>query len=177
MTDQQPTSSAPDESAPPGVADDALQDFWRVARSRAGIGNADVYLGIPWGEAVVPPAWSFGDSPELADSLLNLVLSGAKRATTGVEQEYLDQNEPLPQPGELSIILDGAGRPRALVREIEVRVLPFGDVTAEQAAAEGEGDLSLQWWRQAHQETFARYGYAVDDGTNVVWERFEVLYP
>jgi len=175
---QRDDTTSPDQTEPaPSLSDDALQSFWRVVRSRAGVGNADVYLGTPWGEAVVPPAWSFGDSPAMADRLLALVLSGAKRATTGVQQDYTDQDEPLPRPGELSIILDGAGIPRALVREIDVEVLPFGQVSAEQAAAEGEDDLSLESWRAAHRAAFARSGYEVDDETLVVYERFEVLYP
>ena len=35
---------------------------------------------LPWRYRKAP-RWSFGDSPELADDLLDLVLSGAKRAT------------------------------------------------------------------------------------------------
>jgi uncharacterized protein YhfF len=189
MTDEAPLRHEPVDDNPvaeealempidvPGLTDDALQQFWRVARSRAGVGNADVYLGVPWGEAVPPPAWSFGDSPAVADELVELVLAGKKRATTGVKQEYDDQGEPLPRVGELSIIVDGSGTPRVLVRETEVRVVPFGEVTPGQAAAEGEGDLTLEWWRQTHRDVFARYGYPVDDDTLVVWERFDVLYP
>jgi uncharacterized protein YhfF len=177
MTDQptSPDPTQPSSALVPSPDDDVLQTFWRVARSRAGVGNADVYLGVPWGEALVPPAWSFGEDPEMADRLIDLVLSGAKRATTGVEQDYTDQDEPLPQVGELSIILDGAGVPRALVREMDVQVLPFGQVSTAQAVAEGEGDL--EQWRAIHRETFARSGYEITDETPVVWERFDVLYP
>jgi len=161
----------------PETLDGMLQRFWELTQRYAHVGDFDVYLGKSWSQAVPPPAWSFGDSPEQADDLLDLVLAGRKTATTGLYQEYLDEGEPLPRPGELSIILDGAGLPRALVREREVRVVPFGEVTAEMAALEGEGDRSLEYWRRVHRAVFQRPDRPIDDATVVVWERFKLLYP
>lgn len=154
-----------------------MQRFWELTQRYAHVGEFDVYLGKSWSQAVPPPTWSFGDSPELADELLGLVLDGRKTATSGLRQEYVDGDEPLPHVGELSIILDGDGWPRALVREREVRVVPFGEVTAEMAAMEGEGDGSLAAWRSGHRRFWRRAGYQVDDASEVVWERFERLYP
>jgi len=161
----------------PDSLDGLIQRFWELTQRYAHVGDFDVFLGKSWSQAVPPPTWSFGDSPELADQALDLVLSGRKTAMTGLYQDYLDQGEPLPRPGELSIILDGGGLPRALVREREVLVVPFGDVTAEMAALEGEGDRSLATWRQAHQTMWQRPGRPLDDAAEVVWERFKVLYP
>ena len=163
--------------ARPETLDGLLQRFWELTQRYAHVGEFDVYIGKSWSQAVPPPTWSFGDSPELADELLELVLDGKKTATTGLYQEYLDADEPLPKPGELSIILDGSGVPRALVREREVKVVPFGEVTAEMAAMEGEGDRSLESWRRVHQEVWQQRGHPLDDSTEVVWERFKVLFP
>jgi uncharacterized protein YhfF len=156
--------------------DHRINAFWAVAHRYADIGDLDVVMGRQWGEAVPPPAWSFGDSPDMADRLLGLVLEGRKTATSGLYQEYVDSGQPLPKVGDLSIIVDGSGRPGALVRDVEVQTVPFGDVTPAQATAEGEGDCSLDSWREGHREFWLRDGYEVGDGTLVVWERFKVLY-
>src|SRR5690606_18327777 len=98
-------------------------------------------------ETAVPPAWSFGDSPELADELLELTLRGAKTAMASALWEFEAEGDPLPQPGDLSIVLDGAGKPQALIRTTEIEITPFGDVSAEHASLEREGDGSLSYWR------------------------------
>jgi len=156
---------------------DPIQDFWALACRYAHVSDLDVYLGTPWGKAVAPQTWSFGDTPELADRLLELVLDGTKTATSGLESEYVDAGEPLPRPGDLAIVLDGAGTPRALVRTVEVVVVPFGEVTPTQAAAEGEGDRTLTSWRAEHRSAWEARGQEVDDATRVVWERFKVVFP
>ncbi|MCL2317194.1 MAG: ASCH domain-containing protein [Actinomycetia bacterium] len=157
----------------PEPQDQAIQEFWEETRRYARVGILTSVLGTPWGTAMAPPAWRFGDTPDLADELLGLVLSGAKTATTGLLSEY-DQ---VPEVGDLSIILDGGGMPRALVRDTEIAVVPFAAITAAQAAAEGEGDGTLASWREDHREYWRRGGVDVDDDTPVVWERFAVLYP
>ncbi len=153
-----------------------LQQFWTLASRYAHVGDFDAFMGVPWGEAVSPQAWSFGSDPETADELLDLVLTGEKRATTGLHQEYVDEDEPLPQIGDLSILLDGASEPKALIRTEEVQIVPFSEVTEEQAAAEGEGDRTLDSWRQAHREFWSDQGAGFGDDSLVVWERFKVLY-
>lgn len=86
----------------------------------------------------------------------------------------------LPSPDLLSIVLDGSGHPRALIRTTDVRVVRFADVPAEHARREGEGAGSLEHWRRVHREAFRRSSPTqepVDDDTMVVLERFEVLVP
>jgi len=165
-----------DDQAVEVSGDDRINAFWEVAHRYADIGDLDVVMGRQWGEALPPPSWSFGDSAEMADRLLELVLAGRKTATSGLLQEYVDEDEPLPKTGDLSIIVDGSGRPRALLRDVEVKRVRFADVTSAQAAAEGEGDGTLESWREAHLQFWQREGYEVSDDTVVVWERFEVLY-
>ena len=150
---------------------DAVSEFWlRAARA------ADL------DPAAEPPAWSFADTPRLADELLQAVLDGRKTGTSTSMLELTDDGEPVPQPGELSIVLDGAGAPRAVIRTTAVRIAIFDDVDAEFAASEGEDDLSLAAWRDGHERYFRRVlerrGLSVDDvgGLEVVLERFEVVY-
>lgn len=152
---------------------DPLVDFWQTARGHVGDGRLDVILGE---DVVTPPqAWAFGDSPELADELLALVLAGRKVGTASLLAEYEAEGIEPPRVGDLSIVLDGAGLPRALIRTTGVRLLPFDQVDATHAAAEGEGDGSLNHWRQVHQEVWRRGG-RVEANPMVVAELFEVVY-
>ena len=87
----------------------------------------------------------------------------------------------VPQQGDLSIILDGCGHPRALVRTTAVQTLPFAEVDAEFARFEGEDDRSLQRWRVGHEAYFRRSlaarGAEFDTTVPLVLERFELRYP
>lgn len=172
-----------------GPADDAatvdqaleIQDFWETARGRAGVGRLDVVTGTGSNSSVPPPAWAFGDNPRLADELLGLVLDGTKTATAASLAELEATGEPVPRPGDLSILLDGAGRPRALIRTTRVDVVPFRDVSAEFAALEGEDDRTLASWRREHERYFRRVlegtGVEFHEDLPVAAERFELLYP
>ena len=161
-----------------GLDDAAIDRFWTVASRRARIGSLPGYFGPGTLEVVTPPAWSFGTDPGQADRLLALVLDGTKTATASAQEDYLD-GEPLPEAGAMGILLDGRGRPRALVSVTAVTVLPFDEVDEEHARAEGEGDRTLASWRDDH-EAFFRAHDPRDRGFRpdmpVVLERFEVLY-
>lgn len=161
--------------------DEELERFWVDARVRAGLNPIRGYAGPNALDSVMPPAWSFGSNAAQADRLLDLVLAGAKTATASAASEYAEQGVELPQPGGLSIILDGAGKPRVLVRTVDVRVVPFNEVDAEHAAAEGEDGGTLWGWQQAHRRFFASQltdvGEEFDETMPVVLERFEVLVP
>ena len=138
-------------------------------------------MGTTFSETIPPEAWSFGDSPELANELLDLVLAGTKTGTASGLIEYEVEGEPIPKKGDLSIILDGAGEPRALIRTTSVEVKPFAEVDAEFARLEGEGDLSLDNWRQEHERYWRRalpqIGHEFAETMDVVCETFELLYP
>lgn len=157
---------------------DELESFWQDARIRAKINRVSGYLGVSATEALRPPAWSFGGDPGQADELLTLVLSGAKTATSSARRDYDAEDEQLPEYGSLSIVVDSADRPRALLRTTDVRVVPFADVDAAHARAEGEGDGSLEHWRASHADFFAAHSTSdrgFDPSMLVVLEAFEVL--
>ena len=177
------THQAPGTPATPGTQDphaEAIADFWEVARGHAGIGELAMVTGSGPGLATPPPAWSFGDNPGLADELLSLVLDGTKTATSSAAESYEHDGVPMPAVGDLSILLDGGGWPRALIRTTSVEVVPFAEVPADLAAAEGEDDRSLDSWRREHEVYFRRVleGTGVEFGPAlpVVTERFEVVY-
>lgn len=160
------------------MTDDEIQSFWDDARLRAKVNRVPGYLGVTTREALAPPAWSFGATPEDADELLQLVLAGTKTATSSAVRDYETGEEEVPDEGDLSIITDGAGRPRALIQTTSVRTVPFGEVDAAHAAAEGEGDLSVEHWRTVHRRFFEQSGGGtpVTDDLPVILEEFRVVY-
>jgi uncharacterized protein YhfF len=117
-------------------------------------------------------AFAFGDSSALAKELADLVLAGRKRATASLTVQFEAEGAPLPVAGDVSIVTLGNGTPVAIIETTEVRLRPFGAVDAAFAAAEGEGDCSLAWWRAAHTAFFgrvlARLGGRLDDTSLVV---------
>ena len=114
-------------------------------------------------------SFAFGDGPELADELLDLVISGRKIATCSTEDEPNTST-----PGEQWIVLDGRGTPRCVIQSTEVTYCRFGEVDATFAYDEGEGDRSLDYWRQAHRNYFGRLGRFSED-MMLMCERFRLV--
>lgn len=121
-------------------------------------------------------AWAFGNDAGVATELGLLVRDGPKRATASLRSAYED-GEPIPRAGELSVILDGGGEPLCVIRTTQVEIRRFADVDEEFAWTEGEGDGSLAYWREAHVRFFAAGGTPPKDDTEVVLERFDLLWP
>lgn len=118
------------------------------------------------------PAWSFGDSPKMADELLALVLTGKKTATcTALDWHLAD---PLPPVGSLQVILDGQARPACVIQNTAQFIRRFCDVDDALTAKEGEGDLSLAYWQRAHQEFFTRMG-VFDARMWLIFEHFRLV--
>jgi uncharacterized protein YhfF len=132
--------------------------------------------GAPGFPEMVEP---FGDSVELADKLIELVIQGPKRATAGSLADY-QRDGLLPKVGVASIATDGSGNPRAVLRTTEVRIGPLDSVDEAFAWDEGEGDRTRSDWLAMHTRFFQRYlptiGESFSPDMPTVFERFEVLY-
>jgi uncharacterized protein YhfF len=128
----------------------------------------------------MPDAWAFGNTPQMADELGVLVQRGMKTATCSLLWEHETDNLPLPQPGDLSIILDGLGLPLCIIETVRVEIKAYGVVDGSFAAEEGEGDRSLDHWREVHRRYFSPYcisiGRTFDQNTPLVCERFKLVY-
>ena len=118
--------------------------------------------------------FAFGDSPEMADELLALVLSGKKTATVSVILES-DQK---PNVGDLSLVLDGRGNPACVIKTVHLETVKFCDLTLDMVKLEGEDETFEQWkagniryWTR----DAARRGYTFNDQTPITFERFEVV--
>lgn len=114
-------------------------------------------------------SFRFGDTPALADELLDLVLAGRKTATCWAVADGQQTDV-----GKRMIVRDSHDRLRAVIQTVSLEQRRFRDVDASFAAAEGEGDLSLAWWRQEHERYFSRNGGFSPD--MLLWcERFRLI--
>ncbi len=154
------------------VANDQIGGYWK-----------DYLATLPEDSPVrdehyVAEGW--GDSPQLADELGALIASGTKTATCSALWEYVAEGEPLPETGLKTIVLDGGGEPLCIIETTEVEVRPYDEVDARFAFEEGEGDRSLEYWREAHWRFFSRtlpkVGKEPTADMPLVCERFRVIY-
>lgn len=125
-------------------------------------------------------AYYFCADKENANICANLVLKGDKRATAGLLWSYEDENEPLPDIGQLTVVTNWDKEPQCIIETTSIEVKAFQDVDAEFAFEEGEGDKSLEYWRKAHWQFFGNECQNMEKAPNlnmlVVLERFEVVF-
>ena len=117
----------------------------------------------------------------MADELIALVISGKKRATASLLQDYATGVEPVPQAGDFVVVVDGGGRPRCIWRTTEIVVKPLNEVDDAFSWDAGEGDRTRDWWLSAHRDYFAAQarheGFKMSDTIETVFERFEIVWP
>jgi len=138
---------------------------------------AQIYWNEFWKDKKKPVevnAWMFGATP---DELAQLVIDGKKTATCSGHVFYELDKEPLPKVDEYSIILNGKEEPVAIIKIVEVSIMPMNEVSEEFAVAEGEGPY--EYWKSAHEEFFKRELKAVEleftEDMLLVCERFKLI--
>lgn len=121
----------------------------------------------------------FGDGPELAATLAHLVMKSVKRGTTGWTAAAKREGSEIPRVGMISIVTDGFGHAQCAIQTERIEHLRFADVDATHAWVEGEGDRTLEDWREGHLAYFrneaARLGLSFDDDAMLFFEHFRVL--
>jgi len=131
------------------------------------------YRSRPW------KAEGWGNTPVMADELGHLIASGVKTATCSALWSW-EAGESPPVGGELTVVLDGRGEPLCIVETCEVTARRYCDVDAAFARQEGEGDLSLEYWRRVHREffteTLAEVGREFTETIPLVCERFQKVF-
>ena len=129
------------------------QQLWAAYREKSGVAH-DNYT-----------AWTFGGDPD---------------ATCSLGRVYELTGEPIPALGEYSVILNSRQEAVCVIRTTCLRLIPFCQVDAALAAREGEGDLSLAYWQRVHRDFFekelAPYGERFDEGMELIFEEFELVY-
>lgn len=110
--------------------------------------------------------WQFGVDHE---RLLNLVLSGKKKATCYI----YNKNDKLAKVGDLSIITTIDGKDACVIQTEEVVVLPFNKMNWDFAKLEGETN-SLEEWVKIHNEFFKIQYKDFKQDTLIVFEKFKL---
>ena len=140
-----------------------------------------VYLEQAPAVTALPPAWHFCDNEIDADACAALVLTRRKRATAPSVWFFDSRRLPLPAVGDLDIVTNWDGEAQCIIQTTNAQVVRFMDVTAEHAAAEGEGDGSLEFWRSTHwayyQRELAGIGHIPAEDMPVVCQQFKPVYP
>lgn len=123
---------------------------------------------------------SFAGNRKCTDGLLRLYLDGKKTAGSSLVQDFISSGDLLPRVGNYWILLDSRSRPRCLLRTVRTEINAFKRVPKRIARAEGEGDLSLNFWRRVHRKFYSpflkKWGIESLDDAEVITEHFKLLH-
>lgn len=146
-----------------------VAEYWETFRKKNQLKASEPY-----------DAFGFGMTPVVIDELAELVVKDKKVGTTSAVSLY-EHDEPMPYVGALSIVLNSAEQPVAVIETTQVEKIRFDDVTPEHARLEGEGDLSLSYWRQVHKDIFeslfqSELGRPFNGDELVIFETFKRVF-
>lgn len=154
-----------------------IQEFWEHCRNKHGISQTSYHVStLVDPECLDPsvPSLDLSDQPKL-------ILANQKRGTAHMAMDFEVNNVPRRVTGDYWVILDAKQRPIGLVRVTDVYESPFLSVPASFSVQEGEGDMSLEFWREAHLDYFImqckKMGVEWDQNCLVVCESFELVEP
>jgi uncharacterized protein YhfF len=148
-----------------------VEEFWKK-----------YLLTIPQNERDKPyfEAESWGNSPELADRIAHLILSGVKTATSSLlwSQQILQWT--LEKPGDQCIVLDSLQNPVCIIEVQDVFVKPFDEVDPAFVYAYGEGDRSMEFWNtnmwEYYEEECEELGRTAEKDMPMICKVFKVIY-
>lgn len=115
-----------------------------------------------------------------ANLCADLILRGEKRASCSLDYWYSHEGETMPEVGHLQVVTNWEGIPVCIIETTSVSRCQFNEVTECFALAEGEGDLTLAWWREAHWQFFSNecesVGIKPTQDMMLVLEHFKVVH-
>ena len=146
-----------------------VEAFWQSVCMAHGLQAADYHVR------------TFGDPryAEYGDHVTQLAIDRVKRATAHLAMDFERNGVPRRQEGDYWVILWESFKPACVLEIVKVEERPFRDVDEAFAAREGEGDGSLEYWRNCHEEYFklqlADWGEPWSEDLTVVLESFELV--
>lgn len=146
-----------------------VDEFWNEFLTETGKDKSVKYI----------ESFHFELTEKLANELLELVLSGQKKATSSSLWSFKVNGERIPEVGDYSIVTDWDGNPRCIIETTAVTRLPFKDMTYDICKREGEDD-NLESWQRGHKKYFTEegkvVGYTFTEEMPVIFEDFKVVY-
>lgn len=135
--------------------------------------------GCRQGTALKPPLnWDtdhlprarFGHRGPLRDALVADLLTGRKRATASLFNDYPSLRA-MPQPGELSVLVDSDDQPVAILETYAVKVIALRDIDEDFVADDGANFTSVAHWREVHEDLWKRGPLPDDEPVVCEWVR------
>lgn len=96
--------------------------------------------------------WTFGNTDEEAVKLIEMIILGVKTATC-----LMYEPDGVPQVGDAFVILGVDSEPVCSIEITHVKIATYLTVDREHAFYEGEGDLTLDYWRKTTRQFFEEY--------------------
>lgn len=129
----------------------------------------------------LPDAQFFHDNEKDAYRLAELIVSGKKKAGSGLYLWYKEANADLPKAGTKLIVTDFNGKAQAIIETKKVDTIAFNKVSKEYAILDmGTAIEPLKKWKKAHWEFFAnameQNGQKPTKEMLVVCEWFETIW-
>lgn len=104
----------------------------------------------------MPESWYFHNNKTDANRLADLVVSGKKKAGSGLYSMYQKYEADLPIVGTKHIVTNFSGKAQAIIKIVKVDTIPFNKITKDYAALDMGTDIEpLQKWRKAHWDFFS----------------------
>ncbi|MCD0480630.1 ASCH domain-containing protein [Chryseobacterium sp. LC2016-29] len=127
-----------------------------------------------------PQSFYFCDNKKDANECAELVVKKIKQATSPSVWWFEKNKEELPKVGDLAIVTDWNGDPKAIIRTQKVEIVKYKDITPEYAQLEGEGDKTLEYWKKVHWDYYTEEMKKFDEKPNeemkIVCEYFETIW-
>lgn len=127
-----------------------------------------------------PPSFYFCDNKKDADECAELVIKKIKQATSPSVWWFKKNQEAFPKAGDLAIVTNWNGEPKAIIRTKKTEFVAYKNITADYAFIEGEGDRSLDYWKRTHWEYYTKEMKKIDESPTedmeIVCEHFETIW-
>jgi uncharacterized protein YhfF len=150
--------------------EDSIHNFW----------NGFLEKNPDYPKKEIPENYYFCDNETDANECADLVVRKIKRATATSLWWFEKHNETLPVIGNIAIITDWSGTPKAIIETTKVVPTPYNEITREFAENEGEGDKSLKYWKEVHQAYYERemkpFKESFELSMIIICEYFRTIY-
>jgi len=104
----------------------------------------------------MPESWFFHNNEKDANRLAELIVTGKKKAGSGLYLWYEEADADLPITGTKHIITDFAGKARAIIEIRNVDTIPFNQISKDYAEMDMGTEIeALKKWKKAHWDFFA----------------------